>query len=89
LQFEFLLEALKGCKSNGYHTTVDTSGYSSTENFKEIMPFTDLFLFDVKHLDNQKHYEYTGGSNTGILDNLRFIIRSGKRCYGKDTRNSW
>ena len=53
LQIEFLLQVLKRCKAGGYHTAVDTSGYSSSENFKAIIPFTDLFLFDLKHLDNK------------------------------------
>lgn len=79
MQHEFLLEALKACKENGYHTTVDTSGYSSPENFKEIIPFTDLFLFDLKHLDDAKHYEYTGVSNAVIIDNLKMIIESRSR----------
>ena len=78
LQFEFLLEALKSCKANGYHTAVDTSGYSSTENYKSIIPFTDLFLFDIKHLDEERHFEFTGVSNTGILDNYKLLLESGK-----------
>jgi pyruvate formate lyase activating enzyme len=78
MQFEFLLEALKVCKANGYQTAVDTSGYSSPENYEAVMPFTDLFLFDIKHLDNSKHLEYTGVSNFGILDNLRMILKNGK-----------
>jgi pyruvate formate lyase activating enzyme len=78
LQPEFLLEALKACKANGYHTAVDTSGYSSIENFKQILPYTDLFLFDIKHLDDNKHLEATGVSNTIILENFRFLINSGK-----------
>ncbi len=78
LQFEFLLDALKACKENGYHTAVDTSGYSSTENYKSIIPFTDLFLFDIKHLDEARHIEFTGVSNIGILDNYRLLLESGK-----------
>jgi pyruvate formate lyase activating enzyme len=78
MQFEFLLEALKACKANGYQTAIDTSGYSSPENYKAVMPFTDLLLFDIKHLDNSKHLEYTGVSNFGILDNLRMILKNGK-----------
>jgi pyruvate formate lyase activating enzyme len=78
LQTDFLLDALKACKTEGYHTAVDTSGYSSTENFRSIIPFTDLFLFDIKHLDETKHLESTGVSNSGILDNYRLIINSGK-----------
>jgi pyruvate formate lyase activating enzyme len=78
LQFEFLLEALKACKENGYHTAVDTSGYSSTENYKSIIPVTDLFLFDIKHLDEARHIELTGVSNIGILDNYLLLLNSGK-----------
>lgn len=78
MQFDFLTGVLKACRANGYHTTVDTSGYSSPENFKAVMPFTDLFLFDIKHLDETRHIQFTGVSNTGILDNLRMVINSGK-----------
>ncbi len=77
-QVEFLLEALKACKANGYHTAVDTSGYSSQENINSIIPYTDLFLFDIKHLHDLKHQEYTGVSNIGILENLKLILKS--RC---------
>jgi pyruvate formate lyase activating enzyme len=77
MQFDFLLEALKTCKANGYHTAVDTSGYSSPDNYRAIIPFTDLFLFDIKHLDDSKHIEYTGVTNFGILDNLQLILKSG------------
>ena len=78
LQCEFLLEALKACKLNGYHTAVDTSGYTSLEKFKDLLPFTDLFLFDLKHLDNAKHFEATGVSNFGIIENLMFLLRYSK-----------
>jgi len=78
LQFEFLLAALKECKSKGYHTAVDTSGYSSAQNFRSVIPYTDLFLFDLKHLDDSKHIEYTGVSNKIILENYRLLLSSGK-----------
>jgi pyruvate formate lyase activating enzyme len=77
LQREFLCEALKASKSGGYHTAVDTSGYSSAENYKSIIPFTDLFLFDIKHLDDTRHIEFTGVSNIGILENYRLLLESG------------
>ena len=78
IQTGFLLEALKACKAHGYHTAVDTSGYGLWESYETIMPFTDLFLFDIKHLDDSKHIEYTGVSNIGILDNFRKLVKSGK-----------
>lgn len=78
MQVDFLLEALKACKANGYHTTIDTSGYSSPGNYQAVIPYTDLFLFDIKHIDDSKHIEYTGVSNIGILDNLQLILKNGK-----------
>ena len=78
LQFDFLHETLKIIKENGYHTAVDTSGYSSAEKFKAIIPYTDLFLFDIKHLDEDKHKEFTGMPNGVILDNYRILIESGR-----------
>lgn len=78
MQHEFLLEALKTCREHGYNTAVDTSGYSSAESFISIMPFTDVFLFDLKHPDDARHVEYTGVSNSLILENLKMIIDRGK-----------
>ena len=78
LQPEFLLETLRKCKSAGYHTAVDTSGYSQPENFNSIIPFTDLFLFDIKHLDDLKHLNCTGVSNELIMSNLQLLLESGK-----------
>ncbi len=77
-QPEFLIEALKACKMRGFHTTVDTSGFSMPENYRKILPFTDLFLFDIKHLDNKAHIKYTGVPNELILENFRMIALSGK-----------
>ena len=78
LQYEFLVEALKGCKENGYRTAVDTSGYSSPENYRSVIPYTDLFLFDLKHFDDAKHIDSTGVSNIWILDNYKLLVESGK-----------
>ena len=78
LQFEFLKEILKVCKTNGYHTAVDTSGYSSAQKFLAILPYTDLFLFDLKHMDEAKHIEFTGVSNRLIFDNYLMLLETGK-----------
>jgi pyruvate formate lyase activating enzyme len=76
LQHEFLLEALKTCKSTGYHTAIDTSGYCPHENIQSVIPYTDLFLFDIKHLDDTLHTKYTGVSNRLILENYQLVLRS-------------
>ena len=81
LQPEFLLEVLRKCKNEGCHTAVDTSGYAKEEHYLAILPFTDLFLFDIKHLDDKKHLQYTGVSNELILKNLQLILEEGKDVW--------
>jgi pyruvate formate lyase activating enzyme len=76
MQFDFLLDVLMLCKRNGFHTVVDTSGFSTPDRFRSILLYTDLFLFDIKHLDDEKHKVFTGVSNREILQNYRLISDS-------------
>jgi pyruvate formate lyase activating enzyme len=76
MQFDFLLETVKACRNNGYHTTIDTSGYSGIGNFKSLVPFTDLFLFDLKHLDPAEHLDATGVSNEIILASYMYLVEN-------------
>jgi len=71
LQAELLTELLRLCKENGIHTAVDTAGNVPWESFLSILPYTDLFLYDVKCLTEEKHIAGTGVSNRLILDNLQ------------------
>ncbi len=77
-QTSFLNALLKKCKELKIHTAVDTSGLSPWKNYQEIIPFTDLFLFDLKIMDDDRHKEFTGASNRLILDNLEKLIEAGK-----------
>ncbi len=77
IQAGFLVEALKVFRREGIHTTVDTSGYAQRTVIDKIIPLTDLFLFDIKHLDPEKHKKYTGVSNEIILDNYNYILKKG------------
>ncbi len=74
LQFDFLIETLQAMKSAGFHNTVDTSGHTSPERLKAILPYTDLFLYDIKHLDRETHIKYTGVSNELILSNFDMLL---------------
>ncbi len=78
LQIEFLLEILKKCHENGIHTAVDTAGAVGWEHFEKILPYTDLFLYDVKLFDGEKHRACTGADNARILENLRRLSDAGK-----------
>jgi len=74
LQSDFLLEVLKVCKKNGLHTAVDTSGFSPWANFERLKPYVDLFLYDIKHMDSDKHKALTGVGNKLIIDNFKQLI---------------
>ncbi len=69
-QAQFLREMLQASKRQGLHTTVDTSGQTSWTILESIFPLVDLFLYDVKHMDTQKHSKYTSVPNRKILANL-------------------
>jgi pyruvate formate lyase activating enzyme len=77
LQHGFLLETLTLLKSNGFHTTVDTSGYAPPEALMSVRPVTDLFLYDLKHIDSEIHEKYTGVPNDLIVSNLDMLLESG------------
>ena len=75
LQSEFLHAVLEACRTEGLHTTVDTCGLARTEDLIEIATVTELFLYDLKFMDEARHQAYTGASNRLILDNLRELGR--------------
>jgi pyruvate formate lyase activating enzyme len=70
-QSEFLEGLLNGCREKKIHTAVDTSGYISWEILNKISPKVDLFLYDLKLMDIERHKKYTGVSNEIILENLK------------------
>jgi len=72
-QPDFTREILRLCKSEGIHTALDTSGYASWRTIEGILKYTDIVLYDIKHMDPHLHKEYTGVSNEVILDNLKRI----------------
>jgi pyruvate formate lyase activating enzyme len=79
MQPEFLKSLLEECKKEGLHTAVDTCGYTSQKVLEDILPLTDLFLYDFKHYDSDQHLVATGKSNEIIFDNLYFLVDSGKK----------
>ena len=77
MQIEFLTELLAASKTNGLHTAVDSSGCVAWEKLARILPWTDLFLYDLKIIDDDEHQKYTTASNVLILENLEKLTKSG------------
>ncbi|MFP4015388.1 MAG: pyruvate formate-lyase-activating protein [Halanaerobiales bacterium] len=78
LQFEFVLELLKRCKEEGLHTAIDTSGYVDPDKFKELLPYLDLILMDIKEMDEVRHMELTGVSYEKTMQNIELMEEEGQ-----------
>ena len=77
-QPEYALHFLRACKEQGLSTALDTCGYAPWEVLEGILEYTDLVLFDVKHLDPEMHRKGTGVSNDLIVSNLERTLDSGR-----------
>jgi pyruvate formate lyase activating enzyme len=76
-QLEFALRVLAACKKNDIRTAVDTCGFVGAQGLLETVLHTDLYLYDIKHMDPEKHKLYTGADNEAILSNLVTLGNSG------------
>ena len=74
MQPEFAANLLMACKQEGINTAIETCGYTNLESILKVAEFTDLFLFDIKHIDPELHYLLTGVRNEQILDNLKELL---------------
>ena len=71
-------ELLKEIKKQGVNTAVDTCGFVPRESIDKVLPYTDVFLYDIKAIDEEVHIRCTGQSNKIILENLKYIDSLGK-----------
>jgi pyruvate formate lyase activating enzyme len=79
MQMDFLLALLSRCRQHNIHTAVDTSCYAEPAIIESVANMADLFLCDIKHMDNEIHERFTGVGNNLILDNIRLISQAGKK----------
>ena len=80
LQVDFLCEILKVCKNRDIHTAVDIAGAVGFDAFEKILPYCDLFLYDIKAFDSVIHKKLTGISNKLILENLTKLSQFANVC---------
>lgn len=77
-QAVFCAELLKALKEYGINTAVDTCGFVPKENIDKVLPYTDVFLYDIKAIDEDVHIKCTGKPNDLILENIKYIDSCGK-----------
>lgn len=78
-QPDFTVAVLKRMKEEGIHTAVDTTGFASWSVIERALPYTDLWLYDLKHMDNDKHEAMVGVPNKLILENARKLAAAGAK----------
>ena len=78
-QADFCSELLQKIKSLGINTAVDTSGYVARGEIDKVIPFTDIFLYDIKHIDPESHRAITGVRNDIIIENLLYLCELHKK----------
>ncbi|MCC8022479.1 MAG: glycyl-radical enzyme activating protein [Clostridiales bacterium] len=76
MQGAFALALLEGAKQRHLHTAVETCGYVDAKVLTDACPLVDYWIYDVKHMDGDKHKQYTGKSNTRILENFRLLCEA-------------
>lgn len=88
LQIDFVIELFKKFKKLGVHTACDTSGFmfnpnneESVSKHLELIKYTDLFLLDIKHIDNEKHKILTNVNNDNTLAFAKFLSDNGKKMW--------
>jgi len=78
VQHEFTLALLQACKREELHTAIETAANCRWEILEEVLPYVDLVLMDIKHMDPEKHQRATGVTNTRILENAARLAQKGK-----------
>ena len=73
----FTIELLRRLKEEGVHTALDTTGYAPWQIVEQTLPYTDLYLLDLKHMDNERHQLTVGVPNVRIHENARKIAAAG------------
>lgn len=79
LQADFAVSFLCEMKKRGIHTAVDTCGNVPQGAYEAVLPYADMFLYDIKHITPDGHRKLTGRTNEQILSNLRFLSEQGAR----------
>ena len=77
LQPDFAIGLLKASHEYGINTAIETTGFAKFEIIEKYLPHLDYILMDIKHIDEQKHKEFTTRSNKLILENAVKIAKSG------------
>ena len=79
LQPEFAVALLRTAKNNGLNTAMESTGFASFDVIERFLPYLDLYLMDIKHINSEKHKEFIGKPNELVLENAKKIAERAKK----------
>ncbi len=79
LQSDFSAALLEAAQENGINTAIESTGFAEFKNIEKLLPFLDVFLMDIKHIDSDKHQKFTGQPNGLILENAKKIAEKANK----------
>ncbi|MBA4699523.1 MAG: glycyl-radical enzyme activating protein [Ruminococcus sp.] len=74
VQSDFVMELFKACKAEGIQTCCESTFHAPWKEIEKVLPYTDIIIADIKHMDSEKHKKYTGVTNQLILENLKKLM---------------
>ncbi|MBW2092329.1 MAG: radical SAM protein, partial [Deltaproteobacteria bacterium] len=78
---DFSYRLLKGARERGLNSCLDTNGYCQWDVLERLLEYTDIVLYDIKHLDPEIHRQWTGGTNELIINNLKMLLAVGVETW--------
>lgn len=79
MQPDFSEALLKCATEKGISTAIETCGFAKPENIKKILPYVDTVMMDIKHMNGEKHRDFTTQDNSLILENAKMIAKEAKK----------
>ena len=78
-QIDFLRDLLRGAKERGINTAIESTGFADYSKIEQLIPYLDVYLMDIKHMDSEKHKLFTTQPNERILENAKKIAQNFKK----------
>lgn len=71
IQMDFVVELFRRCKEEKIQTCLESTFYAEWSTIEKVLPYTDIIISDIKHMDTNVHRKHTGRENHLILENLK------------------
>lgn len=79
MQSDFVAELFKACRAEGIQTCLESTFHADWKEVEKVLPYTDIIISDIKHMDSELHKKHTGVSNELVLENLKKLASKDRK----------